>query len=174
MSALHGGVAATVAGVALHCATKPTRKPDTPCSWGWGFAQVWRNFFFCVFFCSGFHLPDKRIVQTGSLRRFLVRRFLRPFLRRFLVRRFCAHFCADFWCADFAPIFAQTFGAQIFARRLAPEVLIGVPESRKNAQKMRGESEWPCSGGHPIPSPLSQADSTSHNCRWADILKESM
>ena len=67
---------------------------------------------FFVFSFSGFHLPDKRNVQTGFLRRFLVRRFfhpflrpflrpflvqrlLRPFLRRFLVRRFLRPFFFD-------------------------------------------------------------------------------
>ena len=46
-----------------------------------------------MFFVSGFHLPEKRNVQTG--------------------------FGTDFWCAIlvqiFTPIFAQIFGAQIFA-----------------------------------------------------------
>ena len=48
--------------------------------------------FFCVF--SGFHLPDKRNVQTGFLRRFFGAQIFPPIL---------------------APIFAPIFGAQIFA-----------------------------------------------------------
>ena len=55
---------------------------------GLGFCASLVQMFFVFFFFSGFHLPDKRNVQTFFSRRFLVRRFLRPFLRRCLVRRF--------------------------------------------------------------------------------------
>ena len=97
---------------------------------GLGFCASLAQIFFCVFF-SGFHLPDKRNVQTVFLRRLLARRFLRPFLLRrflrpFLLRFWCADFCAHFR-ADFPQIFLRSFGA----------CKIGVPESRKNAQKMR-------------------------------------
>ena len=64
---------------------------------------------------------------------------------------FCAHFCADFWSADFAQIM-QILGAQIFAAFRAdfPQIFvrrfgvlkIGVPESRKNAQKICGKNLW--------------------------------
>ena len=102
-------------------------------------AGVLRKFgadFFCVFF-SGFHLPDKPNVQTSFLRRFLVRRFLRPFLvcrflrpflRRFLVRRFLHPVLRPF-LRPFSADFSSTFW----------RLKIGVPESRKNAQKMRGK-----------------------------------
>ena len=105
--------------------------------WGWGFAQVWRRFDLSFFFC----LPSsrKRNVQTGFMRRFLVRRFLRPFLRRFLVCRFLVcrflcrflvrRFCTDFR-ADFPQIFLRRFNFGISKK--------GVPESRKNAQKICG------------------------------------
>ena len=86
---------------------------------------------------SGFHLPDKRNVQTGFLRRFFGAQILGAQI--------------------FAPIFAQIFGAQIFAPIFAQIwrlKKIGVPESRKNAQKIRGKicgrPNGPARGGTPF------------------------
>ena len=98
-----------------------------------------------------------------------------------------------FFCADFAPIFGQIFGAQIFAPIfaqifgaqtfaqiftlifcrfffdiLAPEnrcsrVTQKCAENlRKNLRRPNGPARG---GGVPLPSPLSRADSTSHNRR---------
>ena len=76
--------------------------------WGWGFAQIW-----CRCFLYFFWLPSsrKRNVQTGFLRRFLVRRFLRPFLRRFLVRRFLRRFLCRFLVRRFLRRFSADFSS---------------------------------------------------------------
>ena len=92
-----------------------------PPYWGWGFAQVWRRFF------SGFHLPERRNVQTDCLHTFLVRRFLcSSFCADVLGADFCTEFCCADLCADSPQIFLRRFGT------LKP----GVPETRKNAHKI--------------------------------------
>ena len=83
--------------------------------------------FFCLFF-SGFHPPER----LASI-----------FQRKNVQTGFYADFgCADS-CADFgAQIFAQILGAQTFAqifRRFTGARKIGVPESRKNVQRICGK-----------------------------------
>ena len=121
--------------------------------WGWGgFEQVWRRFFLCFFF-SGFHLPDKRSVQTGFcadfwcadfsahfLSPFLVRRFLRPFLRRFWVRRFLRPFSRRF-SADFSSTFWR------LKNRCSRVTQKCAENARKNARSPNG----PARGGIPFP-----------------------
>ena len=121
--------------------------------------------FFCFF--SGFHPPDKRNVQAGFLRRFLVRRFLRPFLRRFLVRRFLRPFLRRFLVRRFLRPFLRRFSADFSSRfwRLKNRCSRVTQKCAENAQKNLRRPNGPARGGHPIPSPLSQADSTSHNRR---------
>ena len=100
-------------------------------AWGWDCAQVWRRLLFLasIFQANGMFKP----VFCAD---FLVRRFLRP-------------------------IFTQTFGSQIFVlifRRFFFNILalakIGVPESRKNAQKICGKicgvRMAPLGGGTPF------------------------
>ena len=97
------------------------------------------------------------------------------FAQIFGAQIFCADFCSDFWCADFCADFRADF-PQIFLRRFGA-LKIGVPESRKNAQKICGKIfgvPMALPGGYPIPSLLSRADSTSHNRRQAHALKEGM
>ena len=131
----------------------------------WGFAKI------CPFFFGGgggIHLPRIRIVQTGILRRFLVRiflrRLLRPFLRRILVcvllrRLLCRFLVRRFLCR--------------FSRRPSANVSstfwhfkIRCSRITQNAQKFSGKSaasQWPCHGCYTNPSLLSGAESTSHN-----------
>ena len=72
--------------------------------WGWGFAQVWRRFFFF------FWLPSSR--QTECSNQF--------FAQIFGAQIFAPIFAPIFGAQIFAPIFAQIFGAQIFAPSFAP------------------------------------------------------
>ena len=118
-------------------------------------ADVFFVFFFFWLPSSGLEFQTNGMFKTG---------FLRRFLRRPI-----------FAAQSFAPTFAQIFGAQIFAqifRRcffdvLALQKLVFQSHARmrrKSAEKAAA-SEWPRSGGYPIPCPLSRADSTSHNRR---------
>ena len=92
-------------------------------------------FFLCFFFAS--------IFQTNGMLKpvfcadFWCADFCAHFCALFWCADFCAHFCADLWCADFCAHFCAHF-PQIFLRRFGAWK-IGVPESRKNAQKMRGK-----------------------------------
>ena len=144
-------------------------------------AGVLRKFgadFLCVCFFFFFCLLSSR--QTECSNWF--------FAQIFGAQIFPPIFAPIFGAQIFAPIFAQTFGAQIFApifaqifhrfffdvwrlnNRCSRVTQKRAENARKNARRPNG----PAQGGHPIPSPLSQADSTSHNRRQADILKESM
>ena len=122
-------------------------------------AGVLRKFgadFLCFF--SGFHLPDKRNVQTGLLRSFLVRRFLHPFLCRFLVRRFLRPFLRRFLVRRFLRPFLRRFSADFSLTfwRLKNRCS---RVTQKCAEKYAA-SEWPCSGG--APHSLSTFSSRQH------------
>ena len=112
-------------------------------------------------------------IQTGFLRRLLVRRFLCPFLhpvlRRFLGRRFLRPFLLSdrFLVRRFLRRFLCRFSTDFSSRfwSLKKVFQSHAKMNRKSAEEKTAASEWPCSGGYPIPSPLSRADSTSHNRR---------
>ena len=126
-----------------------------PRNWGLVFCASLAQIFFCVFF-FGFHLPDKWNVQTGFLRRFLVRRllrpflrflvrrFLRPFLRRFLVRRFLCPLLRPF-LRPFSADFSSTFW------RLKNRCSRVTQRCAENARKNPRRPNGPARGGTPFP-----------------------
>ena len=83
---------------------------------------------------------------------------------------FCAHVYVDFWCAAFCADFCADF-TQIFLRRFGASK-IGVPESRKSAEKSAA-SQWPwvpysistfLSRQHVTQSPPGQGEHVSIHC----------
>ena len=121
-------------------------------------AGVLRKFgadLFCVFF--GFHLPDKWNVQTGFLRRFLVRRFLRPFLHPFLVRRFLRPILRRFlvrrFLCPFLRPFLRPFSADFSSTfwRLKNRCSRVTQKCAENARKNPRRPNGPARGGTPFP-----------------------
>ena len=144
---------------------------------GLGFCTNLAQFFLCFVLAFIFQRDGIFTPVIGTIfALILVRWFMRNFLRRFFAQIFMRRFsCADFWCAmrrffayfraDFPQIFLRGFGA----------LKIGVPESRKNADKIcrkSAASQRPVPGGVPTPSPLPWADGKSHNSRLVQAIKE--
>ena len=106
----------------------------------WGFCASLAQIFFVFFFLASI-FQTNRMFKPVFCADFWCADFCAHFCAHFRCADFCAHFCADFWCADFCAQFCAHFCAhfpQIFLRRFGAWK-IGVPESRKNAQKMRGK-----------------------------------
>ena len=107
---------------------------------GLGFCASLAQIFFVFFFLASI-FQTNRMFKPVFCADFWCADFCAHFCAHFWCADFCAHFCADFWCADFCAQFCAHFCAhfpQIFLRRFGAWK-IGVPESRKNAQKMRGK-----------------------------------
>ena len=117
-------------------------------------------FLFFFFFFSGFYLPENGMFKPVFCAAFWCADFCADFCAHFCAdfrcADFCADFCAEFWCTDFCADFRSDF-PQIFLRRFGA-LKIGVPESRKNAQKICGKicgvSMALQGRGFPIPSLL--------------------
>ena len=96
--------------------------------------------FFCLFFLASIfqktECSNRFFVQIFGAQIF-AQIFAPIFAQIFGVQIFCADFFSDFWCADFCADFRADF-PQIFLRRFGA-LKIGVPESRKNAQKICGK-----------------------------------
>ena len=144
-----------------------------PAYLGLGFCASSGLFLFCVYyFC--FFLAS--VFQTDGIVKLV-----------FSADIWCAISCADFWCADFCVHFLHRFLVRRCLRpclhrfsavasspflRLQNRCSRVAQKCAENPRNSRGVRMALLGGGHPIPSLLSRADSTSHNCRWPDTQGE--
>ena len=112
-----------------------------------------------IFFVFFFWLPSSRQTECSNqfLRRFLVRRFLRPFLRPFLVRRFLRPFLRRFLVRRFLRPFLRPllrpFSADFSSTfwRLKNRCSRVTQNCAENARKNARRQNGPARGGTPFP-----------------------